>query len=131
MGSGAYRLYGRSGTNEHERLREWSRRRDDVSAAATAEATTAKVLRVREFESVVVAPEDILTQGRLEIYPALHKKGYLEVRVGTEVTQLQAKGHIGVIPINDRLVLEVVPRVPIANLAELLRVSGVSPVALT
>jgi 5-methylcytosine-specific restriction enzyme subunit McrC len=89
-----------------------------------------RVLRVREFESVAVDPDDILVNGRLDIYSSLGGKGYLEVRVGTERTDLRAHGHIGVIPVNDRLVLEVIPRVPIANLAHLLSVSGVSPVVL-
>jgi len=43
---------------------------------------------------------------------------------------MQAQGFIGLIPVNDRLTLEVVPRVPLANLSRILQVSGAAPIAL-
>lgn len=90
----------------------------------------ARVLRVAEFDSVVVDPDDILTNGKLDIYPNLHRKGYIEVRLGTAEVRLAAKGYIGVIPVNERLTLEILPRVPITNLSHLLTVSKVAPAAL-
>ncbi len=61
------------------------------------------------------------------MYPHLEGRGYFSVEVRRSATRLQANGYIGVIPINDRLTLEVVPRVPVGNLSHLLEVSGSSP----
>lgn len=61
------------------------------------------------------------------MYPHLEGRGYFSVEVRRSATRLQAKGHIGIIPINDRLTLEVVPRVSVDNLSHLLEVSESSP----
>ncbi len=93
-------------------------------------APLTRVIRIAEFEGVPLDAEDILRDGKLNIYSNLHRKGYLEVRVGAAGVQLVAKGHIGVIPVNERLTLEVVPRVPLGNLSHVLAMSKVAPVAL-
>lgn len=77
-----------------------------------------------------VPTSDVLVDGRLDMYPNLEGKGYFAVQVGRFATRLQAKGHIGIIPINDHLTIEIVPRVPIAGLSRLLEISQSSPVAL-
>jgi 5-methylcytosine-specific restriction enzyme subunit McrC len=87
-------------------------------------------VRVPEFGTVEVPVEAIVPQGRLAIYPSLEGRGYLSVSVGRHATTIQAKGHIGIIPVNDALTLEITPRVPLANLARLLERSGRAPQAL-
>jgi 5-methylcytosine-specific restriction enzyme subunit McrC len=89
------------------------------------------VLRVREFETVEVATDLVLRGGRLDMYPMLEGKGYFAVLIGTSAARIQAKGFIGLIPINDRLTLEVVPRVPLVNLSRVLEVSRQAPVMLS
>lgn len=74
--------------------------------------------------------EDVLVRGRIDMYPNLEGKGYFVVQVGRSATRLQARGYIGVIPINDRLTLEVAPRVPISSLSRMLEISAVAPVTL-
>ncbi len=98
--------------------------------AGQAAPALARVIRLAEFESVQVEPEDLLRDGRLEVYPNLHRKGYIEVRLRPGSIELASKGWIGIIPVNDRLTLEVVPRVPLRNLSHLLSVSKVAPAAL-
>jgi len=72
----------------------------------------------------------ILQNGRLHTYPWHHKRDYFQLSVGRDVVTLQARGHIGVIPINEWLTLEVKPRVPLGNLSRLLEVSGVQAKSL-
>jgi 5-methylcytosine-specific restriction enzyme subunit McrC len=73
----------------------------------------------------------VLLHGRLDFYPEVRKKGYFLVRVGASGLTVQAQGFVGVIPVNDRLTLEVLPRVPLVNLSRILDVSGAAPIALT
>lgn len=89
-----------------------------------------KLLRLPEFTTVEVSPEDILRNGRLDMYASLKRKGYFTVRVGISATRIQAGGHVGVIPINDRLTIEVVPRVPLGNFSRLLEVSQQAPMVV-
>ena len=77
-----------------------------------------------EFESVSVDPELLIRNGRLDTYAWHHKRDYFAVQIGAEAVALQARGYVGVIPINDRLTLEVTPRVRLRNLARLLELSG-------
>jgi 5-methylcytosine-specific restriction enzyme subunit McrC len=86
--------------------------------------------RVREFGTITVEPEEILLNGRLNIYPALKDSGYIELAISPRATQVRARGHIGIIPINDHLTLEVVPRVSLGNLARMLELSSPDLVAL-
>ena len=50
--------------------------------------------------------------------------------MGARGLTIQAQGFVGLIPVNDRLTLEVTPRAPLANLSRILELSGASPVAL-
>lgn len=62
----------------------------------------------------------MLTGGRLDLHPAVRDGGFLDVRLAVDGIRIQPQGHVGLIPVNDRLVLEVVPRVPLSNLAHLM-----------
>lgn len=85
--------------------------------------------RVKEFEQLIVPSELLIMDGRLDLYPSLEKR-FIDVRVTTQGTSLQAQGFVGLIPLNDRITLEVVPRVPLANVARLIEISGQAPVQL-
>jgi len=87
------------------------------------------VQHIEEFEFLTVPHQDVLRDGRLDIYPWLQGTEYIEIRVGATSTRIQAKGYVGLIPINDRLILEVVPRVPL-SIPRIMEVSGESPVQL-
>ncbi len=96
----------------------------------TVEPSAPQVVQVQEFKDCKVDGEKILRDGELDIYPAVSGKGYFSVDFKGRSLRLTAGGFVGIIPINDRLVLEVLPRVPLGNLSHLLQVSGIAPVTV-
>ena len=87
-------------------------------------------ISVAEYGFVDVAPGLLLKDGRLNVYPEVEGKDYFQPRLNKNGMQIQARGFVGVIPINDELVLHVSPRVPLSNLARLLSVVQHNPIAL-
>lgn len=76
----------------------------------------------------MIPAERLLVGDRLNLGEAVEQKGGLfNTRLTSTGLRLQALGYIGVIPINDQLVIEVVPRVPVRNLSRLMEVSGKVP----
>lgn len=75
---------------------------------------------VAEYQIVNVDGGLLLKDGRLNIYPAIEGKDLFTPRITTHGVQIQARGFVGIIPLNDDLVLHVTPRVPLGNLARLL-----------
>lgn len=89
------------------------------------------VYSVREYDPVDVPLSDLLsTSGRLRLNPDVESKGYFTIQLTRGAVRLQARGYVGLIPLNDRVVIDVKPRVPVANLGHLLRVSGYVPSSL-
>jgi 5-methylcytosine-specific restriction enzyme subunit McrC len=89
------------------------------------------VYRVREYDPVEVPLSDLLNaKGRLRLNPDVESKGYFTIQLTKGAVRLQARGYVGLIPLNDRVVIDVKPRVPVANLGHLLRVSGYVPSSL-
>jgi len=80
-----------------------------------------------EFETKTVPAELMVRDGQLDIYPGVHKQDLFAIRYTEKGLQLQARGFIGVIPINDRLTMEVRPRFTVANLNRLVDISSVPP----
>jgi 5-methylcytosine-specific restriction enzyme subunit McrC len=89
------------------------------------------VYSVREYDPVDVPLSDLLSaSGRLRLNPDVESKGYFTIQLTRGAVRLQARGYVGLIPLNDRVVIDVKPRVPVANLGHLLRVSGYVPTSL-
>lgn len=89
------------------------------------------VYRAREYDPVEVPLSDLLNpKGRLRLNPDVESKGYFTIQLTKGVVRLQARGYVGLIPLNDRVVIDVRPRVPVGNLGHLLRVSGYVPSSL-
>ena len=82
------------------------------------------VLAVEEHGILDIPVEDLILDGRPSIDPQVEAKGFFALRIDGGVVKLQARGWIGMIPINERLAIDVGPRVPIANLARMLRIAG-------
>lgn len=98
---------------------------------ARAPAKHPIVYRVREYDPVDVPLSDLLNaKGRLRLNPDVESKGYFTVQLTKGAVRLQARGYVGLIPLNDRVVIDVKPRVPVGNLGHLLRVSGYVPSSL-
>lgn len=89
------------------------------------------VYRAREYDPIDVPLSDLLNaKGRLRLNPDVESKGYFTIQLTKGAVRLQARGYVGLIPLNDRVVIDVKPRVPVANLGHLLRVSGYVPSSL-
>lgn len=81
---------------------------------------------VQEFGEVDIPVSDLIVNGELQIYEPVRgdyfsvgrKKGKLVFRAGN---------FIGLIPINDQVVLDVRPRVPLDNLERMLRIAEETP----
>lgn len=104
------------------------RTQEDGDVATSARSP--RVLPVREFGYATIDTADVLCDGRLDVYTSIARKGYFSVEVATTGIRLRASSFIGVIPINDRLTLDVSPRVPLANMSRLIAVSGRGPTPL-
>ena len=95
-----------------------------MDAIETVAATGHASFEVPEFTSVTIDPDLILRRGRLDTYSWHKGRDYFALQLSRESATLQARGFVGIIPINDRLTLEVTPRVPLRNLARVLELSG-------
>ena len=80
-----------------------------------------------EFETRSIPADLLVRDGVLDVYPGVVKQDLFAIRYSEKGLQLQARGFVGVIPVNDRLTMEVRPRFPVANLNRLVEVSGVPP----
>jgi 5-methylcytosine-specific restriction enzyme subunit McrC len=69
--------------------------------------------------------------GRLDLNPDIETGDYFAVSMRKGQLRLRAGGYIGVIPLNDRIVVHVRPRVPMSNLTRVVNLSGYPPTILT
>lgn len=93
-------------------------------ALRTGAASLHHTYKVEEWGFVEVPTDDLLDGGRLAVYPSVIDGGYFTLRPRRGTLQLQAQGWIGVIPLNERMTIEVTPRVPLSNLSRILRVAA-------
>ena len=68
--------------------------------------------------------------GQLKVYPAVESKDYFTIALSRGRLRLRARGYVGLIPLNDRVVVDVRPRVRIENFTRVLRVARYAPIAL-
>lgn len=93
-----------------------------------AAAEPPRVYRVAEYAPADVPLKDLVDKyGHLHLNPDVEAKGYFTVQLVKGRVRLQAAGHVGLIPLNERVVIDVVPRAPIGNLSRLLRISEHDP----
>lgn len=103
-----------------------------MSSLAAVDQLSAGRTRIAaiEYETLEVAAADLLVDGELRLYPQVLGKGYFKVRFDGTKLKLQAGGFTGLIPLNDRVALDVRSRVPVQNLARLIRTANHVPVPL-
>jgi 5-methylcytosine-specific restriction enzyme subunit McrC len=89
-----------------------------------------RVFQVSEHQPVQVPLTELLTEGRLDVYPSVTGKGYFGIDLRQNRLVLKAGGYVGLIPLNDRVAIEIRPRVPIRNLTQILRKSRLPIVTL-
>lgn len=90
-----------------------------------------EVFATQEHADTAIPLELVVQHDRLDIYPELLKSGVLRIYSKEGRLFFQAGGWIGFVPINDRVALEIQPRVPIGNLERILSIAGnMSPIVL-
>lgn len=92
---------------------------DELAPSADAGRT----IQISEWEHIEVPSDVILRDGRLDVYPEVVERDYVTVRPHLSGVRLQAGRYVGIIPLNDRLTVEVSPRVPVATFGRLLGIS--------
>ena len=80
---------------------------------------TSTTITVREQEHAL-APSGLLKDGRLDVYQQVLSRDLFQVTITREGVRIQARSHVGVIPLNDEVTLQVTPRVPVRSLDRLL-----------
>jgi len=91
-----------------------------------------RIVPCKEYEPVEIPLEEVLTSsGRLDLNPEIQSRDYFSVSLKAGVLTLRAGGVIGYIPLNERVVVRVIPRVPIKDLSRIVHLSGEPPTVLS
>ena len=89
------------------------------------------VYTVKEFEEVDVPLADLIVNNELQVYEPVGEGDFFSVNRKKGRLVFRAGSYIGLIPINDRVVLDVRPRVPLDNLERMLRIAEDTPLELS
>jgi 5-methylcytosine-specific restriction enzyme subunit McrC len=82
------------------------------------------VHRVKEQGTTDVPVRDLLDRnGELLVNPEVESKDYFAIHASKGRLRLQARKHVGLIPLNERVSIDVEPRTPVGNLLHLLSVA--------
>lgn len=81
-------------------------------------------IRTKEHATFEVDAERFFVNGSLQLYEETQQRNYFQIRAKNSRLIFQAGAFIGLIPINERITIEVAPRTPINNLDRLLRIAG-------
>lgn len=91
-----------------------------------------RVVECTEYQHVDIDPSLWFGDGHRAIFNSeIDGKDVLRVNFSGGVLRLQATSFVGVIPINDRVILRVKPRVPLSNLTRMVIETGHSVLALS
>ncbi|RQQ21300.1 hypothetical protein DF107_02625 [Burkholderia stagnalis] len=85
---------------------------------------------VKEYESVDVDASLFMNGAELLVYPEVLARDYVSIRWKKGRPVFFAGGYVGIIPVNDRLVLDVRPKVPLDNLERIIKLSNHAPYEL-
>lgn len=94
-------------------------------------ATGTAVYSGVEHGTIDVPIEHVLIDGQPRVFPEISGRGYFKMYLKDNRLVFQAGGHVGIIPINERLSIEVRPRVPVASIERMLNISGFLPVEIS
>ncbi|SET98275.1 5-methylcytosine-specific restriction enzyme subunit McrC [Hymenobacter actinosclerus] len=88
-----------------------------------------RLVQVSEHSRVPLNRGELLDlqTGSLLLSPHVIGSGYIRVQADKDQVVIHAGPYIGLIPLNDYVTLEIVPRVPISNLVRILAASGRAP----
>jgi 5-methylcytosine-specific restriction enzyme subunit McrC len=89
------------------------------------------VYRVKEFASTDIPVRDLLDEsGELRLNSDIEKNDYFTIQLSKGRLCVRARGYVGLISLNDRVAIDVVPRTPFTNLSRVLMVSRHVPESL-
>src|SRR5438105_4267605 len=85
------------------------------SGAPIEESSTSgrNLYSAEEYGVVQLPLAQVLEGDQLRLYPEVTAKGYFSVAANGAQLLLRAGHHIGLIPINDRVAIDVRPRIPL------------------
>lgn len=90
-----------------------------------------KVYYGEEHGEILIPIADLLKNGKLDVFPEITKHDIFEFKFNAKTgLTFRAGRHVGLIPINPNVTIEVKPRVPLKNLERLFTKSGASLGAL-
>ena len=81
------------------------------------------IIPVVEHGVVDIPPDTIFAGGKLELYPDVQGRDLLRVSLAKDAIRIQASGYIGVLPLNDRVAIDIATRVPVASLEQIVATS--------
>lgn len=100
---------------------------DEVGAATLS----GRILyQTSEQKPVIIPAEALMVDGQLDLYDEVIKGDYFRASFRGRDFHVQAGGCVGIIPLNDRVALDVRPRVPIDNLERLVNLAEHRPHSL-
>lgn len=88
-----------------------------------------RLVRVAEHDPISLHSGELLDPhtGELFLFPYLLGRNFLRLLNRLPHISLQAGPYVGILPLNPYITLEIVPRVPVTNLARVLAASGRAP----
>jgi 5-methylcytosine-specific restriction enzyme subunit McrC len=82
------------------------------------------VFRAREREATSIPIQDVFRDGEIDILPQVQGREYFDVRFQGDKLRVTAGKYVGLIPLNERVYIDVEPKVPVANLMAILSAIG-------
>lgn len=79
-----------------------------------------RIFDVVEREETDIPVSELLTDGKLSVRPEIVGRGFFQVRLSRDHLTLYAGQYIGLIPLNERVAINVKPRIPVPNLLRLI-----------
>jgi 5-methylcytosine-specific restriction enzyme subunit McrC len=86
-----------------------------------------RVYIVNENTDTEIPTNHFFVNGQLQIYPSVDDNDFLTVHKKKSSLKFQAGRYIGLIPLNDYVMLDVRPRVPLKNLTRIMRIAEGQP----
>jgi len=83
-----------------------------------------------EHECTAVPLSELVVDGGLRIYPEVTGKNHFQIHLRGDSLVFQAGGYVGLIPVNERVAIDVRPRIPLSNIEYILLVSQRPPTEL-
>jgi 5-methylcytosine-specific restriction enzyme subunit McrC len=102
------------------------------TASAGTDGDGPRLVQCDAYGPVKIPLEEVLdASGSLDLNPEIEAGDYFAVSLHKGQLTLRAGAYVGFIPLNERVVVHVRPRVPMSNLTRVVNLSGYPPTVLT